>query len=188
MEQAEVAIAEMAPAPDLQQGTKRDREAGKIAPKEGFKKKAKTAFYCKMHGPNQRHSTENCKVINAEIEKLKGRKPPPYNNQQQGSEPRKWTDNKNKRPSATTYTTEQLKEVVRMTRKKAMQDAKTKFDAQVLDELHALEIRDNAVQELQKMNDMEVFVNNPVPSIESESDDDELTQVELEELALSFSD
>jgi uncharacterized protein YaaW (UPF0174 family) len=75
-----------------------------------------------------------------------------------------------------------------MTRKKAMRDAKTKFDAQVQDELHALEIRDNAVQELQKMNDMEVFVNNPVPSIESESDDDELTQVELEELALSFSD
>jgi hypothetical protein len=39
---------------------------------------------------------------------------------------------------------------------------------------------------MQKMNDMEVFVNNPVPSIESESDD-ELTQVKLEELALSFS-
>jgi hypothetical protein len=75
-----------------------------------------------------------------------------------------------------------------MTRKKAMRDAKTKFDAQVQEELHALEICDNAVQELQKMNDMEVFVNNPVPSIESESDDDELTQVKLEELALSFSD
>jgi hypothetical protein len=35
-----------------------------------------------------------------------------------------------------------------MTRKKAMQDAKTKLDAQVQDKLHALEIRDNAVQEL----------------------------------------
>ena len=75
-----------------------------------------------------------------------------------------------------------------MTCRKAMRDAKTKFDAQVQDELHAIGIRDNAVQELQKMNDMEVFVNNPVPSIESESGDDELTQVELEELALSFSD
>ncbi len=133
LEQAEVAIAKMAPAPDKQQGTKHDREEGKVPQKQGFKKKAKTAFYCKMHGPDQRHNTDGCKVINAEIEKLKGRKPPPYNNQQQGSEPRKWTDNKNKRPSATTYTTEQLKEVVRMTRKKAMQDAKTKFDAQVLD-------------------------------------------------------
>jgi hypothetical protein len=189
LEQAEVAIAEMAPAPDQQQGTKHDHEAGKIAPKEGSKKKAKTAFYCKMHGPDQRHNTENCKVINAEIEKLKGRKPPPYNNQQQGSEQRKqWTDNKNKRPSATTYTTEQLKEVVRITRKKAMRDAKTKFDAQVQDELHAIEIRENAAQEVQKMNDMEVFVNNLVPSTESESEDDTLTQAELEELAFSFSD
>ena len=188
LEQAEVAIAKMAPAPDKQQGTKHDREEGKVPQKQGFKKKAKTAFYCKMHGPDQRHNTDGCKVINAEIEKLKGRKPPPYNNQQQGSEPRKWTDNKNKRPSATTYTTEQLKEVVRMTRKKAMQDAKTKFDAQVLDELHALEIRDNAVRELQKMSDIEVFVNNPVPSIESESDDDELTKVELEPHPLSFSE
>jgi hypothetical protein len=189
LEQAEVAIAEMAPAPDQQQGTKHDREAAEIAPKEGSKKKAKTAFYCKMHGPDQRHNTENCKVINAEIEKLKGRKPPPYNNQQQGSEQRKqWTDNKNKRPSATTYTTEQLKEVVRITRKKAMRDAKTKFDAQVQDELHAIEIRENAAQEVQKMNDMEVFVNNLVPSTESESEDDTLTQAELEELAFSFSD
>jgi hypothetical protein len=92
LEQAEVAIAEMAPASDQQQGTKHDQEAGEIAPKEGSKKKAKTAFYCKMHGPDQRHNTQNCKVINAEIEKLKGRKPPPYNNQQQGSEQRKqWT-------------------------------------------------------------------------------------------------
>ncbi len=60
-----------------------------------------------------------------------------------------------------------------MTRKKAMQDAKTKFDT--------LEIGNNAI--MQKMNDMEVFVNNPVPSIESKSDG-ELTQVELEEMAL----
>jgi hypothetical protein len=176
----------MAPAPDKQQGTKRDQEEGKIAPKEGFKKKAKAAFYCKMHGPDQRHNTDGCKIINAEIEKLKGQKPPPYNNQQQGLEPRKWTDNKNKCPSTTTYTTKQLKDVVRMTRKKAMQDSKTKFDAQVQDKLHALEIRDNAVQELQKMNDMEVFINNPVPSIESESNHDKLTQVKLEELTLSF--
>jgi hypothetical protein len=64
-----------------------------------------------------------------------------------------------------------------MTRKKAMQDAKTKIDA--------LEIGNNVIQEMQKMNDMEVFVNNPVPSIESKSDG-ELTQVELEELALFF--
>ncbi len=47
LEQAEVAIAEMAPAPDQQQGTKHDREAGEIAPKEGSKKKAKTVSTAK---------------------------------------------------------------------------------------------------------------------------------------------
>jgi predicted dithiol-disulfide oxidoreductase (DUF899 family) len=89
LEQAEVAIAKMAPAPDKGQVTKHDQEEGELTPKQGFKKKAKIAFYCKMHGPDQRHNTNGCKVINAEIEKLKGQKPPPYNNQQQGSEARK---------------------------------------------------------------------------------------------------
>jgi hypothetical protein len=163
LEQAEVAIAEMAPTPTKESTTKHDQEDNEIANKQGFKKKAKTAFYCKMHGPDQRHNTNGCKVINAEIEELKGQKPPPYNNQQQGSEAKKWTDNKNKRPSATTYTTKQLKEVVWTTRKKAMQDAKTKFDAQVQDELHALEIHDNAVQELQKMNNMKCLLITRYP-------------------------
>jgi hypothetical protein len=37
-----------------------------------------------------------------------------------------------------------------MKRKKVMEDAKTKFDAQVQDKVHALEICNNATQELQK--------------------------------------
>jgi hypothetical protein len=70
LEQAEVAIAKMAPAKE----TKRNLEEGEIAQlnKQGFKKKAKTAFYCKMHGPDQRHNTDGCKVINTKIERLKG--------------------------------------------------------------------------------------------------------------------
>jgi hypothetical protein len=45
-----------------------------------------------------------------------------------------------------------------MMQKKAMEDAKTKLDAQVQDKLHALEIRNsNAAQELQKMQDMDVL-------------------------------
>jgi hypothetical protein len=59
-------------------------------------------------------------------------------------------------PATSYYTTEELKEVVCMTRKKAMEEAKTKFDAQVQDKLHALEFRNNdAAQELQKVLDME---------------------------------
>jgi hypothetical protein len=129
LEQAEVAFAEMAPVPNKEQGTKHNQEEGELMPKQGFKKKAKTAFYCKIHGPDQLQNTNSCKVINAEIKRLKGQKPPyNNNNQQQGSDGKKnWTNNKNKCPSATTYTTEQLKEVVQITRKKAMQDAKTKF-------------------------------------------------------------
>jgi hypothetical protein len=47
----------------------------------------------------------------------------------------------------TSYSTEQLKEVICMTRKKAMEDAKTKFEAQVPDELHRLEINNDGSQE-----------------------------------------
>jgi hypothetical protein len=189
LEQAEVAIAKMALAPK-KEATKHNQEEGELLPKEGFKQMAKTAFYCKMHGSNQRHNTDGCKVVNAKIKRLKGQKPP-YNNKNQqdsGNNKKTWTDNKNKCLSATSYTIKQLKEVLCMTCKKAMQDAKTKFYKRVQDKLHALEIRfDNAIQEMQKMNDMEVFVNNPVPSIKRKSDND-LTQVKLEELALSFLD
>jgi hypothetical protein len=86
-----------------------------------------------------------------------------------------------------------------MTRKKATEDAKTKFDTQVQDEVHVMQtdndnlrekkLYNDAIQELDKMREMEVYINNP---IEDESDvdsgDEELTQAELDELAASFSD
>ena len=124
--------------------------------------------------------------------RLKGRKPAFNNNNNQqdsgsGNPKKNWTENK-KRP-ATSYLTKQLKEIVRMTRKKALADAKVRFDTQVQEDLHALEINDVAKLEIEKMRAMELFINNP---IEEESDfeeeSDELTQAELEELAASFSD
>jgi hypothetical protein len=49
-----------------------------------------------MHGPEQRHNTSECKVINGEIERLKGvRKPPFHKNKdsQQGAKP-SWVETK----------------------------------------------------------------------------------------------
>jgi hypothetical protein len=85
-----------------------------------------------MHGLDQRHNIDGCKVINAKIERLKGWKPTFHNNnnQQDSTGNTNKTGNKNKKRPATSYSTEQLKEFVRMTRKKAMEDAKVKFDAQ----------------------------------------------------------
>jgi hypothetical protein len=77
-----------------------------------------------------------------------------------------------------------------MTCKKAMQDAKTKFDAQVQDELHVLETSITEAQERRKMQDMEAFINHPTDDEESDTEEeiDDLTQAELDELAVSFSD
>jgi hypothetical protein len=86
-----------------------------------------------------------------------------------------------------------------MTRKKATADAKTKFETQAQDELHLMEtdndnlrekkLYNDAIQELDKMRTMEVYINNPIDEEESDIDiDDDLTQAELDELAASFSD
>jgi hypothetical protein len=85
-----------------------------------------------------------------------------------------------------------------MTRKKATVDGKAKFETQAQDELHLMEtdndnlrekkLYNDAIQELDKMRTMEVYINNP---IEEESDieiDDDLTQAELDKLAASFLD
>jgi hypothetical protein len=48
-----------------------------------------------------------------------------------------------------------------MTGKKAMKDAETKSNAQGQDKSHASEIPNDVAQELQKMQDMELF-NNPI--------------------------
>jgi hypothetical protein len=62
------------------------REDGEIPPaKPASKKKTKKSFFCKMHGPDQWHNTSSCKVINAEIERLKGRKLSFNNNNNQQS-------------------------------------------------------------------------------------------------------
>jgi hypothetical protein len=97
LEQAEVTIAKLAPAKE----PKCDREDGKIptTAKQPLKKKAKTPFFCKMHGPDQCHDTDTCKVINAEIERLKGQKPYFNNNNNQqdltpGSPKKNWTESK----------------------------------------------------------------------------------------------
>ena len=199
LEQAEAAITEYAPAKD----DKRNREEGEIPnSKQPAKKKAKTNFYCKMHGPDQRHNTDGCKVINAEIERLKGRKPSFTNNNQQGPSAgnafkKPWSESK-KRPAAS-YSIEQLKEVVKMTQKKATEDAQKKFNAQVQDEIHVMQndnqnlrekkLYNDAILELDKMREMEVYINNPIESgSDTDSGDKELTQAELDELAASFSD
>ena len=188
LEQAEVAIAESAPAKEA----KRDREDGEVPTtgKPALKKKVKTSFFCKMHGPDQRHNTDTCKVINAEIDRLKGRKPTSNNQQDStvGNAKKNWNENKKRLPIS--YSTEQLKEVVRMTRKKALEDAKARFDLQVQEEMHVLELNKDAAQELEKMKAMELFINNPIEdeSDTGEASDDDLTQAELEELAASFSD
>jgi hypothetical protein len=76
-----------------------------------------------------------------------------------------------------------------MTQKKAMEDAKTSFDKQVKEELHALEINNDAAQELEKMRTMELFINHPInDESDMEEENDELTQVELDELTASLSD
>jgi hypothetical protein len=75
-----------------------------------------------------------------------------------------------------------------MTQKKAIKDAKTQFDKQVQEELHALEINNDAAQELETMRTMELFINHPIDDESNmEEENDELTQAKLDKLTASFS-
>jgi hypothetical protein len=75
---AEIALAELNPAKETD--NKHDCEEGEVPlPRLPPKKKAKQLFFCKMHGPDQRHNTSESKVINGEIERLKGVRKPPFN-------------------------------------------------------------------------------------------------------------
>jgi hypothetical protein len=192
LETAELALAERAP-------TKRsiDEEEGEItptsnpSPKKKAKKEEKTPFYCKLHGSGQGHNTIGCKVINGQIDALKAKREgrQPYsqnsgNNNQQSQSKSNWTDRK--RPP-TSYSTEQLKDIVRMTKKKVMKDAKEKFQSQLHDDLNAMEYNNSAAEDRAKMHEMESFMNNLIDNDESESEDIELTQAELDELAASIS-
>jgi hypothetical protein len=195
LETAEIALAEKAPA-------KRDIEEGEIAPatKPSPSKKAKTTqdkpqgpWFCKLHGTGQQHNTVGCKVINGEIDRLRnekqGRKPysqsgSTTNNNQQNTKST-WTDRK--RP-ATSYSTEQLKDIVRMTKNKVMQKAKAKFQSQLQDDLNAMEFNESATQDRAKMHEMENFMNNLIDDEESDLEGEvELTQAELDELTASLS-
>jgi hypothetical protein len=103
----------------------------------------------------------------------------------------------NKKRTATSYSTEQLKEVIKMTRKKALNDARAQYEiqaeAQAQAELNAIQINDHANHELEKMRQMELFITDMVDDDESdvasdmEEEEEELTQAELDELTGSLS-
>jgi hypothetical protein len=190
LETAELALAERAPA---KRSIDEDGEIteSKPSPKKKAKKEEKTPFFCKLHGKDQGHNTSGCKVILGQIDKLKqtreGRKPFSQsggtNNNQQTTKSN-WTDRK--RPP-TSYSTEQLKDIVRMTKKKVMQSAKNKFQSQLQDDLNAMEFDNNINEDRTKMHEMENFMNNLIDNDESDSEELELTQAELDELTASVS-
>jgi hypothetical protein len=80
-----------------------------------------------------------------------------------------------------------LKDIVRLTKKKVMKDAKEKFQLQLHDDLNAMEHNDSAAEDRTKMHEMESFMNNLIDNDESESEDVELSQAELDELTASIS-
>jgi hypothetical protein len=106
LEMAEIALADLLPAKETD--NKQDCEEGEVPSPRLPPKKAKQSFFFKMHGPDQRHNTSECKVITGEIERLEGVRKPPFNknkDSQQGVKP-SWI--KTKKCTATSYLTEQL--------------------------------------------------------------------------------
>jgi hypothetical protein len=191
LETAELALAERVPAKRNIKDGKITAPTSKLPPKRKAKKEEKTPFCCKLHGSGQGHNAIGCKVINGQIDKLKavreGRQPHSQNsgnNNQQSPSKSNWTDRK--RPP-TLHSTEQLKDVVCVTKKKAMKDAKEKFQWQLHDDLNAMECNDSAAKDQTKMHEMESFMNNLIDNDESELEDIELTQAKLDELTASVS-
>jgi hypothetical protein len=197
LKQAELTTVELTSTKEL----KREREDGEaVADSEPSpnKKKAKPSFLCKFHGPDQRHYSDTCKVLKGETAKIKtARKKPssnccndnPPDNQQQSNNNAKsnWTDTK-KRPSAS-HSTGKLREAVHMTRKKAMEDAKSHHETQIENHLHVMQIQADAEQGTEKMHAMEVFVNSMRGDLSEEEEEQQgkLTQAHLDELAGSLS-
>jgi hypothetical protein len=197
MEQAQNAIAE---ATSNSKENKREYEEGKVdtdpSSKAPPKKKAKTPFYCELHGYGQNHNRDKCKVLNAEFEKIKqNRKPRAFsgqqtnpNNQQPNTKPN-WSD-VNKKRTNPSYSTEQLQEVIRMTRKKAMDDAKTHHASQIENDLNGMQIEIDAEEQVNKMHEIELSINSVQGELSEEEEEewvDELTQAELDELSGSLS-
>jgi predicted RNase H-related nuclease YkuK (DUF458 family) len=141
-----------------------------------------------MYCPDQRHNTSECKVINGEIERLQGFRIPSFNknkDSQQGIKP-SWVETKKR--MATSYRTKQLTEFIRMTRKKAMEDAKVRYEIQA-----EAQAQTQTKLKLEKMHTMELFINDLMDSDESdiasdiEEEEEELTQAVLDELTGSLS-
>jgi hypothetical protein len=203
MEQAQNAIAE-ASGTSFNKEKKREREEGEVdadsSPKASPKKKAKTAFYCELHGYGQNHNTDQCKILNAEFEKLKAnRRPKTFSGQQQQINPNNQQSNVkpnwseiNKKRTNTSYSTKELQEVVRMTRKKAMQDAKAHHASQIDNDLNAMQIEIDSEEQNNKKKKMELFINSMQGEQLSEQEEEELTneltQSKLEQLTGSLSD
>jgi hypothetical protein len=77
--------------------TKGISKEGEVAPatQPSRKKKPKHSFYCKLHGADQRHSTDDCKVLKGEISKLKEEKSRPsssFSNKNNNEQNSTWTD------------------------------------------------------------------------------------------------
>ncbi len=113
---------------------------------------------------------------------------------QEGAKPNRM---ENKKRTESSYSTEQLKEVIKMTPKKALNDARAQYEiqaeAQAQAELNAIQINDHANHELEKMRQMELFITDMVDDDESdiasdmEEEEEELTRAELDELTGSLS-
>jgi hypothetical protein len=186
LENAEVPIAES----KATRG-KRSLEEGEVAlatQQPSKKKKPKPSFYCKLHGADHRHNADDCKVLKGEISKLKEDKSRPSssfstktNNQQKST----WTDRKRQ---ATSYSANQLKEVVRLTKKKVMKQAKENFEARLRDDLDSMEVDDDKALDRAKIIEMENFMNNLIAADDTSTEEEpELSQAELEELAGNLS-
>jgi hypothetical protein len=182
LENAEVAVAESKATTN----DKRSLEEGEAAPatQPSKKKKPKPSFHCKLHGANQRHNADNCKVLRGEISKLKEEKTRPsssFSNKNNNQQKSTWTDRKRQ---ATSYGADQLKEVVRLTKKKVMKQARENFEAQLRNALESMEVNDDKTLDRAKMVKMENVMNNLIAADDSSMEEEpELSQAELEELA-----
>jgi hypothetical protein len=187
LENAKVAVAESKATTNEK---RRSLEEGEVAPatQPSQKKNTKPSFCCKLHGANQRHDADDCEVLKGEISKLKEEKSRPSssfstktNNQQKST----WTDRKRQ---ATSYSADQLKEVVCLTKKMFMKQAKENFEAQLRDDLDSMEVDDDKALDGAKMIEMKKFMNNLIAADDSSMEEEpELFQAELEELAGNLS-
>jgi hypothetical protein len=89
---------------------------------------------------------------------------------------------------ATSYSADQLKEVVRLTKKKVMKQAEENFEARLQDDLDSMEVDEDEAPDRAKMIQMENFMNNLIAADDSSTEEEpELSQAELEELAGNLS-